>query len=212
MAENLRQKLMSALHRPVYESRLRVLSTAIVSYLQEGDDVLDIGCGFGALGRALMDHSDCPRDVKVRGAERVKRGGEAIEVEEYDGIKLPYDDNAMDVTILADVLHHDEQPDRLLAEAARVSRRLVIIKDHKIDGLLAQQRISLMDWAANSPYGVPCLYRYPTLTGWHEQQDRLGLNRVDEHTHMSLYPNPYRWLFTPRLQYLAVLQVPDRLD
>jgi SAM-dependent methyltransferase len=206
MAENLRQKLMSALHRPVYESRLRVLSTAIVSYLQEGDDVLDIGCGFGALGRALTDHSDCPRDVKVRGAERVKRGGEAIEVEEYDGIKLPYDDNAMDVTILADVLHHDEQPDRLLAEAARVSRRLVIIKDHKVDGLLAQQRISLMDWAANSPYGVPCLYRYPTLAGWHEQQDRLGLNRVDEHTHMSLYPNPYRWLFTPRLQYLAVLE------
>lgn len=197
---------MSALHRPVYESRLRVLSTAIVSYLQEGDDVLDIGCGFGALGRALTDHSDCPRDVKVRGAERVKRGGEAIEVEEYDGIKLPYDDNAMDVTILADVLHHDEQPDRLLAEAARVSRRLVIIKDHKVDGLLAQQRISLMDWAANSPYGVPCLYRYPTLAGWHEQQDRLGLNRVDEHTHMSLYPNPYRWLFTPRLQYLAVLE------
>jgi SAM-dependent methyltransferase len=206
MAETLRQKLMSALHRPVYESRLRVLSTAIVSYLQEGDDVLDIGCGFGALGRALTDHSDCPRDVKVRGAERVKRGGEAIEVEEYDGIKLPYDDNAMDVTILADVLHHDEQPDRLLAEAARVSRRLVIIKDHKVDGLLAQQRISLMDWAANSPYGVPCLYRYPTLAGWHEQQDRLGLNRVDEHTHMSLYPNPYRWLFTPRLQYLAVLE------
>ena len=200
---------MSALHRPVYESRLRVLSTAILEHLQSGDQVLDIGCGFGTLGRALMDHADCPKGVTVRGVERVKRSGEAIEVDAYDGITLPYDDNHFDVTILADVLHHDEQPDRLLSEAARVSRRLVIIKDHKVDGPCAQQRISLMDWAANSPYGVPCLYRYPTLDGWHQQQDRLGLERVSEQVKMSLYPAPYRWVFTPRLQYLATLAVPD---
>lgn len=196
---------MSAMHRPVYESRLRVLSAAVIAYLQAGDEVLDIGCGFGALGRAIMDHDDCPEGTTVRGVERVKRGGEAIDVEAYDGIKLPYEDNHVDVTILADVLHHDEQPDRLLAEAARVSRRMVIVKDHKVDGPLAQSRISLMDWAANSPYGVPCLYRYPTLAGWHEQQDRLGLTRVGETRAMPLYPAPYAWFFTPRLQYLAVL-------
>lgn len=200
---------MSAMHRPVYESRLRVLSAAVIAYLQTDDEVLDIGCGFGALGRAIMDHDDCPDGVVVRGVERVKRGGEAIEVQAYDGIKLPYEDNHFDVTILADVLHHDEQPDRLLAQAARVSKRLVIIKDHKVDGPLAQSRISLMDWAANSPYGVPCLYRYPTMAGWHEQQERLGLKLVGEHTKMSLYPRPYRWVFTPRLQYLAALAVPN---
>lgn len=210
MAESLKQRLMSAMHRPVYESRLRVLSALILAHLEPGDEVLDIGCGFGALGRALMDHDGCPNGVSVRGVERVKRGGEAIHVDEYDGITLPYDNNSTDVTILADVLHHDKQPDRLLAEAARVSRRLLIVKDHKVDGPLAQSRISLMDWAANSPYGVPCLYRYPTLGGWHEKQNRLGLKRVDEHHHMALYPRPYRWVFTPRLQYMAVLAVPEQ--
>ena len=97
--------------------------------------------------------------------------------------------------------------DRLLGEAARVSKRLVLVKDHKVDGPFAQTRIALMDWAANSPYGVPCLYRYPTLTGWREQQDRLGLTRVGESQAMPLYPAPYRWVFTPRLQYLAALSV-----
>lgn len=208
MAETLRQRLMTAMHRPVYESRLRVLCSAILGHLNSGDRVVDIGCGFGALGRAIMDHASCPEGVVVHGVERVKRGGEAIEVQAYDGITLPYEDNAVDVTILADVLHHDEQPDRLLAEAARISRRLVIVKDHKVDGPLAHARIALMDWAANSPYGVPCLYRYPTLAGWREQQARLGLTRVDEHAHMTLYPRPYRWVFTPRLQYFAALSVP----
>lgn len=208
----MRKRIMSAMHRPVYASRLRVLSEAVLAYLQAGDDVLDIGCGYGALGRAIMDHASCPQGVSVRGVERVKRGGEAIEVEAYDGVTLPYKDNSVDVAILADVLHHDEQPDRLLGEAARVSRRLVIVKDHKVDGPFAQSRISLMDWAANSPYGVPCLYRYPTLSGWHEQQERLGLTREGEHTRMALYPLPYRWLFTPSLQYLAALRVPRSAD
>ena len=202
---------MSAMHRPVYESRQRVLSASIIAHLSEGDNVLDIGCGFGALGRAIMDHPDCPEGVTVSGVERVKRGNEAIEVEAYDGIKLPYPDDHYDVAIRADVLHHDEQPDRLLAEAARVSRRIVIVKDHKVDGFLAHPRISLMDWAANSPYGVPCLYRYPTLDGWHEQQDRLELKRLDEQRGLSLYPRPYCWLFTPKLQYLVVLAKADAL-
>lgn len=207
MAESLRQRIMSAMHRPVYESRQRVLSAALINYLKPGDRVLDIGCGFGALGRAIMDHHQCPDEVSVHGVERVKRGGEAIEVDAYDGLRLPYEDNTFDVAILADVLHHDEDPDRLLGEAARVSRRLVLIKDHKVDGPLAQSRISLMDWAANSPYGVPCLYRYPTLKGWHEQAERLGLSRLDELHEIPLYPAPYRWLFTPKLQYLAALSV-----
>jgi len=210
MVKSFKQRIMSAMHQPVYESRQRVLSTALVNYLKPRDSVLDIGCGFGALGRAIIDHLQCPDGVTVRGVESVKRGGELIEVDAYDGLRLPYEDNTFDVTILADVLHHDEDPDRLLGEAARVSRRLVLVKDHKVDGPLAQARISLMDWAANSPYGVPCLYRYPTLQGWQEQARRLGLSHVDELHHMPLYPAPYRWLFTPRLQYLAALSVSDQ--
>lgn len=205
MADGLIERLFATLHRPVYRSRIEGLVPALVAHLQPDDSVLDIGCGGGGLGCAIMDAPQCPGGVAVRGVEVAPRGGEAIEVLGYDGRHLPFDDQSVDVCILADVLHHDEQPDLVIAEASRVASRAVIIKDHKRDGVLAKARISLMDWAANRAYDVPCLYRYHTLQGWRDTHSRLGFGVISEHTAMQLYPRPYRWVFTPRLQYLAVL-------
>jgi len=85
-------------------------------------------------------------------------------------------------------------------------RRRLIIKDHCVAGFLAQQRIALIDWAANAPYDVPCLYRYHTLDGWRASQARHGLRPVAEQTAMKLYPPMYDWIFGGRLQYFAVLE------
>ena len=198
--------LMRKMHASVYASRLRELVRLITPNLRTGDRVLDVGCGTGQLGRALLDHPGCPAGVTVVGAERVRRGGEAIEVFEFDGRTLPHPDRAFDVVVLADVLHHEAEPGRLVAECARVARRLLIVKDHKLDGPLAWPRIALMDWAANAPHGVPCLYRYNTAGQWHELHQRHGLNVEQEIRSMRLYPPMYNWLFGNRLQYLAVLR------
>jgi ubiquinone/menaquinone biosynthesis C-methylase UbiE len=118
---------------------------------------------------------------------------------------MPLQDAAVDVVLLADVIHHEADPLRLLSEAKRVARRLVIVKDHRLGAPFAQQRISLLDWAANSPYGVPCLYRYNTLAQWTEWYRKLGLRVEKEITSMKLYPPAYNWFFGNRLQYFAVL-------
>ena len=199
--------LMKRMHAPVYASRLKELVRQIVPHLKPGDRVLDVGCGYGTLGRAIMDAGGRPADVDVRGLERVKRGGEAIPVDEYDGKVIPHPDRSFDVVIVADVLHHEEDPHRLIAECKRISRRLLIIKDHKVEGPLAQQRISLIDWAANAPYGVPCLYRYNTQAGWDEWKQRHGFGVEAEHRRMRLYPFPYNLFFTPALQYMGVFRV-----
>lgn len=198
------RRLMSTMHAPIYESRLRVLVSHITSHLRPGDRVLDVGCGGGTLGAALMEAAD---GVTVSGLERFKRGGEPIEVVEYDGGDIPLDDDSYDVVILADVLHHEEDPDRLIDECARVSSRLLIIKDHKVQGLLAHARISFMDWAANAPYGVKCLYRYNTLPAWRTSHERHELGLVEEMTSMKLYPPVVNVVFGGTLQYLAVLDV-----
>ncbi len=198
--------LMQSLHAPVYASRLRELVRQIVPHLRRDDAVLDIGCGYGALGRALLDDPGSPKGVEVRGLERTRRGDEKIEVLEYDGVTIPFEDGAFDVLIVADVLHHEKNPERLLAECRRVTRRLLIIKDHKRDGLLAQPRIALIDWAANAPYGVPCLYRYSTLAEWAASHRRSGMTLVHEVTSMRLYPPVVNLVFGRRLQYLAVLE------
>lgn len=197
--------LMQLLHRPVYAARLRELVRLITALLKPGDRVLDVGCGFGALGKALLESPACPDEVTVRGVERVKRSNELIQVDAYDGAQFPYENHSFDIVILADVLHHEPNPDHLMAECARVSRRLLIIKDHKVDGLLAQQRISIIDWAANAPYGVPCLYRYNTPAQWTESHRRNGLRIESECNSMNLYPPVVNLLFGRRLQYFVVL-------
>lgn len=198
--------VMRHLHAGVYASRLAELTRLIIPHLRQDDRVLDVGCGGGALGRAILDAPDRPAGVRVSGLERIRRGGEAIPVTEYDGRVIPHPDRSIDVVILADVLHHEPDPHRLLAECARIAKRLVIIKDHQLAGPFARWRIMLLDWAANAPYGVPCLYRYNTRRQWLRWRRRHRLDPIQELTSMKLYPPPYNGLFGNRLHYFAVLR------
>lgn len=202
--------LMTRMHRPIYQHRLGVLVREIAGALRPEDRVLDVGCGNGTLGKAIMDAPGCPAGVVVEGLERVVRGGEPIRVIGYDGVTMPLPDKSYDAVIVADVLHHEEQPLRLLRECVRVSRRLVVIKDHKITGPVTRARVSLMDWAANAPYGVPCLYRYNTLEQWRDLPRQIGTQLESERTAMDLYPGAWNLVFGKGLQYMAFLRTDTR--
>lgn len=200
--------IMTAMHKPVYAARLRELVRLILPHLRAGDRALDVGCGNGTLAAALLDARRGPDDLIVEGLERFKRGGEPIAVHAYDGATMPFDDASYDAVILADVLHHEENPDRLLRECLRVSRRIVIIKDHQVKGPLAHTRISLIDWAANAPYGVKCLYRYHTPSEWRALPARFGAAIEKEYPSIQLYPLGWNAAFGNALQYMAVWRVP----
>ena len=193
--------LLRTLHAPVYERRLEVLLKVLGDCLPRGESLLDIGCGAGILGSGLA--REC--GLEVRGLETNAREGCAIPVDPYDGETMPYKDDSIDNVLLADVLHHEENPARLLQEAGRVARKRVIVKDHKTGTFLSWPRISLLDWAANAGYGVRCLYRYPTVSGWHDLFRQCALSLQEERTSLDLYPPVLNALFGRKLQYFAVL-------
>jgi SAM-dependent methyltransferase len=205
----LLKSIMARLHEPVYDSRLRELTRLIVPHLRARDRVLDVGCGLGALGRAILDDKSCPASVQIHGLERARRDGHLIDIEIYESETLPYAERSYDVVILADVLHHVSDPDRLVAESIRVSDRLLIIKDHQLKGFLSYARVSLLDWAANTSYGVPCLYRYFTPTQWAELVARHGLRARYQLNSMRLYPPGYNFLFGGTLHYMMIAEVPN---
>lgn len=195
--------LLKMIHAPIYQHRLKVLVKLIQPYLSKNDRVLDIGCGAGLLGNAIVRSAQTPSDIEYTGVEKHPRGGEPINVVAYDGDGLPFEDKSFDVVLIADVLHHDPEPQRLLKEAARVSKKYVIVKDHKIDGLFAQSRVSFLDWAANEPHGVECLYDYPSYSQWNSMITGAALNIVHEETNINLYPPVFNAIFGRRLQYFV---------
>ena len=139
------------------------------------------------------------------GLESVRRGGEAIPVTPYDGRTIPFADETFDVVLLADVLHHDPEPHRLLEECIRLTRRILLIKDHKVDGFLAWHRIAPRLGGECPLWGaLPVPVQLPAQ--WAESHRRHGLKVVRQFTSMRLYPPVYDAVFGGRLQYLAILE------
>lgn len=190
--------------RLVHVPRVLVLRDRLSPLLPQGAVVLDVGSGDGLLARELMRARP---DLEVRGVDVGVRPEAAIPTEPFDGVHLPYPDGAVDVVMFVDVLHHTADPAVLLAEAARVARRAVVIKDHLREGLLAGARLRFMDWVGNARHHVSLPYNYWTRQRWTEAFAALDLSVGAWHGKLGLYPRPFHLLFEQSLHFVARLDV-----
>jgi SAM-dependent methyltransferase len=91
-----------------------------------GDQVLEIGPGFGATTRRLAERTPSLTVLELdrRYCRKLRAEfGDRVEVTQGDATQVPYPDNRFSAVLCFTMLHHIGSPhlqDRLLAEAARV--------------------------------------------------------------------------------------------
>lgn len=187
----------------VHGRRVGVLVGHLARLVPPDARVLDVGAGDGLLAEAL---SRARPDIAIEGIDPLIRSGARIPVREYDGINIPYDGDTFDAVLLVDVLHHTEDPGVVLAEAARVSRRVVLIKDHNHDGRLARQTLHFMDAVGNRRHGVALPFNYLSSEEWARTFERLGLEPEVMIRRLGLYPWPATLLFDRSLHFIARLR------
>ena len=182
--------------------RVRVLSEHFARVIPPNGSLLDVGCGDGHLTARLAQMRP---DLKIRGTDVMVRSETAIEVTPFDGVTLPEPDRSVDTVLLVDVLHHAQDPQALLEESARVARHHLVIKDHRLKGLLASQTLRFMDRIGNARFDVALPHHYWTEDQWRIAFERLHLSVESMTRTVGLYPTPLSWFFDRDLHFIARL-------
>jgi SAM-dependent methyltransferase len=133
-----RRRLSEAQHVMQPAARLREQARehaqALRDYLDDGDSVLDVGCGTGLLSAYLRDmYGVVPQGIDVRDFRQTD-----LPFAEFDGTSIPFPGNSFDDVILNEVLHHSNDPVRLIAECDRVARRRIIVFEDLPEGLVGK--------------------------------------------------------------------------
>jgi len=97
----------------------------IREHLSPKDRILDIGTGPGSVCLLMnrQGYDLTPVDVIDQSLSP------EIEPQIYNGKKLPYKDSSFDTALILTVLHHTSNPEEILLEAKRVSKKIIIIED-----------------------------------------------------------------------------------
>ena len=188
--------------KAVFQRRIQVLAQNLAEFLPNNARVLDVGCGSGTLANAIMALRP---DVKIEGIDVLVRPDTDIPVKAFDGNTIPWPDKHFDVAMIVDVLHHTDDPSRVMAEARRVAKHGLVIKDHFRDGVLANTTLRFMDWFGNAAHGVRLPYNYLSNAEWRSAWSGLGLKVDRICDRLGLYPAPFNWLFDRKLHFIARL-------
>ncbi|MGY4535888.1 SAM-dependent methyltransferase [Mucilaginibacter sp. UYNi724] len=94
--------------------------------------VLEVGAGDGSILKKLSGYNFAPEyhavEISDSGVQHIKARNikDLVSVQEFDGYKLPFEDDSFDLIILSHVLEHVEHERLLLREIKRVSKHFVI--------------------------------------------------------------------------------------
>ncbi len=138
------------------------------NWIEGGDRLLEIGSGPGSVVQVFREHG-----LDVTALDIADNSiTDDLKPTVYDGDIMPFADQSFDTALLLTVLHHIANPDKTLREAARVSKRLVIMED-VYDTRFQAAYTKLTDKITNMEFiGHPHSNR--SHDEWLETFDRMG--------------------------------------
>ncbi len=204
----IHKQVLNSVHDvAVFQRRVRVLSGHLANEIESGETVLDVGCGDGSIAQAIMALKP---QLNFQGIDVLLRPQAAIPVTVYDGDRIPFDDKSFDWVTIVDVLHHTDDPARVLAECSRVAKLGVVIKDHLREGFGAFPTLRLMDWVGNRGHDVRLPYNYLSKAEWDAVFEKIGVARATWNQSLDLYPQPFSLAFDRSLHFISTVRSSDR--
>jgi ubiquinone/menaquinone biosynthesis C-methylase UbiE len=108
---------------------LKIVDQSLVEYVFQhgGQELLDLGCGLGGYAKTLESRGRkvIALDVNEKYVEIAKRLG--VDAKLYDGHRIPLADKSVDTIFMIEVMEHIANPELLIAELHRVTRRNLIV-------------------------------------------------------------------------------------
>jgi methionine biosynthesis protein MetW len=110
------------------DQKIEFRHKAALSFVDYGN-VLDLGSGDGLMLSLLKDKGIEGRglDISDEGVGKANSRGLVTEVYDFGSKPLPFADNSFDSVLMLDILEHLYDPGSVMREAARVSKKHVII-------------------------------------------------------------------------------------
>lgn len=169
LARRLERPLRAASHRHFQALRPHL----------RGASVLDVGCAEGWIAERIQ------REAGMRATllDVVDLNRTGLPHRVYDGRTIPWADGAFDTVLVMLALHHCADPDRVLAEAARVARLRIIVSESVYRTPAGRWMLWAMDTAVNAARSgrlMPEAAQFRRVHEWRGAFRRLGLRLASE--------------------------------
>ena len=154
--------------KPLLLIKARKIENHCIHHLK--GNVLDVGAG-----RCYITHRLKKRGLKVACLDVKNWSKTGMKVIVYNGKDFPLRDDEFDSALIAYVLHHCEDPMKVLKEAIRVCKgNIVIFEDTKPSPIT-----NFMDFLSNRLRGVDTPFKFRTIKEWNAVFKKLNLKIVD---------------------------------
>lgn len=169
-------------------------------HVKSGFKVLDVGAGSGTFLKRVTSAFD----AKVIGVDIIDYQEDDVDIQLFDGKKLPFDDDSFDVVFAAFVLHHDKRHASLVKEMRRVSKKVIVVYEDAFftpwqwafvcfNDLFSNMVIgSIKALKMNGKFGIikmPLPFSFRSINGWCDFFEVAGLEVEDVTVrHMGLRP------------------------